>query len=64
MKNMAMTLACRAVGSNCDYIARGETVEEMRVDIDKHAIEAHGFTDEMLKDPKLNKQIKAATKSE
>jgi predicted small metal-binding protein len=64
MKNMAKSLACRDLGSNCDYIARGETIEEMRADIDKHGIEAHGFTDEMLKDPELNKLIKASTKSE
>ena len=64
MKNMAKTLACRDLGTKCDYVARGETVEEMRVDLDKHAKESHGFNDEMLKDPKLNKQIEAATKSE
>ena len=61
---MAKTLACRDLGSNCDYVARGGTEEEMLVDIRKHAKETHGFNDEMLKDPELNKKIKAATKSE
>lgn len=64
MKNMAKSLACRDLGTKCDYVARGETVEEMLADIGKHAKESHGFNDEMLKDPELNKQIKAATKSE
>jgi len=64
MKNMAKSLACQDLGTKCDYVARGGTEEELMADIGKHAKESHGFTDESLKDPELNKMIKAATKSE
>jgi len=58
------SLACRDLGTNCDYIARGATEEELLSDIGNHAKESHGFNDEMLKDPELNEKIKAATKTE
>lgn len=61
---MAMTLACRDLGEDCHYVARGETEEEVMADADKHAKEVHGFTDEQLKDPKLIKSVKAAIKKE
>ena len=64
MKNMAKSLACQDLGTKCDYVARGGTEEELLADIRKHGKESHGFTDESLKDPELNKMIKAATKSE
>ena len=64
MRIIGKSLSCRDLGTNCDYIARGATEEELLSDIGNHAKESHGFTDESLKDPELNKMIKAATKSE
>ncbi len=61
---MAMTLACRDLESDCTYVARGETEEELIADAEKHAKEVHGFTDEQLKDPELIKRVKAAIKKE
>ncbi len=61
---MAMTLACRDLESDCTYVARGETEEELMADADKHAKEVHGFTDEQLKDPEMIKSVKAAIKKE
>ncbi len=59
---MGKTLACRDLGVDCQYVARGETEEELMVDIGKHAKEVHSFTDEQLKDPETMKAAKAAIK--
>lgn len=61
---MAMTLACRDLGADCPYVARGETEEALMADVAKHAKEAHGYTDEQLKDPEMVKKVKAAIKKE
>ena len=61
---MAMTVSCRDTGADCDYVARGETEEELMADVMKHGKEVHGFTEEQLKDPEMMKKIKAAIKRE
>jgi predicted small metal-binding protein len=61
---MAMTIACRDLGSKCDYVARGETEKELMADAVKHAKEVHRYTDEQLKDPEFMKKVKAAIKKE
>ena len=59
---MAYTLACRDLGSDCPYVARGETMEELLADAAKHGKEVHGMTDEQLNDPKTIDQWKALIK--
>ena len=61
---MAMTLACRDTGTDCPYVARSETENELMADIVKHAKEVHGYTDEQLNDPKMIEKVKAAIKRE
>lgn len=61
---MAMTFACRDVGVDCPYVARGETEEELMADATKHGKEVHGYTDEQLSDPEMMKKVKAAIKME
>jgi predicted small metal-binding protein len=55
---MAYTLACKDFGVECDYIANGETEDEVLKDGAKHAIEAHGYTEEQIKDPKFIEDAK------
>jgi predicted small metal-binding protein len=62
--NIAMTLACRDLGADCPYVARGETEEEVIADGARHAKEVHRYTEEQLKDPEMMKKIKAAIKTE
>ena len=63
MAGYKMTLACSDLADkNCQYVARGDTEEELLVAIKKHGKEAHGFTDKQLKDPKMIKKIMAAIK--
>lgn len=59
---MAYTLACRDLGSDCPYVARGETMEELFADAAKHGKEVHGMTDEQLKDPEMMEKMKAVIK--
>ena len=61
---MAMTLACRDVGTDCPYVARGETEEELMADVAKRGKEVQGYTEEQLKDPEMMKKVKAAIKTE
>ena len=59
---MAYTFACRDLGVDCPYVARGETIDEVIAEGAKHAKEVHGYTDEQLKDPKLIEAVKKAIK--
>jgi predicted small metal-binding protein len=61
---MAMTLACKDTGTACDYVACGETMEELNAKIAKHAKEVHGYTDEQLSDPKMIEMIKSLVKED
>lgn len=61
---MAKTLACKDVGVDCPYVARGETEEELMAAVLKHGKEVHGYTDEQLNDPEMMKKVKSAIKEE
>lgn len=63
---MGLTLACKDLDpkSNCPYVARGETMEELQADLTKHAKTVHGYTDKQLKDPKMMAAVKASVKRE
>lgn len=38
------TLSCREAGCECDYVAKGETEEDVLRDAVRHVIEEHGKT--------------------
>ncbi len=59
---MAFSLACRDTGIDCDFVARGETMEEVLEQGIKHAKETHGYTDEQLNDPEMMEKVKAVVK--
>jgi len=40
---MAKVLRCRDVGVDCDFVARGATVEEVLEKAEDHACSDHGF---------------------
>ena len=63
---MGLTLACKDLDpkSNCPYVARGETMDELQADLGKHAKTVHSYTDEQLKDPKMMEAVRAAIKQE
>ena len=61
---MNMTLACRDVGLDCDYVASGKNEDELMTAAVKHSKEVHKYTDEQLQDPEMIKTVKAAIKHE
>ncbi|UCB60867.1 MAG: DUF1059 domain-containing protein [Candidatus Bathyarchaeota archaeon] len=61
---MGFKLACEDMGTTCPYVARGETMEELKADMAKHAKTVHSYTDEQLKDPKMMEAMKAAVEKE
>lgn len=60
-EKMSKTMRCRDVGPDCDFVARGETDEEIMGQVAEHARSAHGL-DEVP--PELAAKAKAAIKDE
>jgi len=61
---MTYKLACKDVGVKCPFVAQGKTMDELMKNAVKHGKEVHGYTDEQIKDPKMQKAIKTAVKKE
>ena len=59
---MAYTLACRDFGSDCPYVAEGDSIEQVLEDGKKHAKEVHGYTDEQVNDPEFIEKSKSIIK--
>ena len=38
---MAKTVSCRDVGADCDFVARGDSEEEVLRQVTEHALTAH-----------------------
>ncbi len=55
------TVNCRDVGVDCDFVAKGETVDDVLRECGEHARSAHGFTDVP---PELVEKVKAAIRDE
>ena len=42
---MARRMSCRDVGPDCDFVARGESDEEVMGQVAEHARDAHGMNE-------------------
>jgi predicted small metal-binding protein len=58
---LTKVLKCRDVGVDCDFVARGATVEEVMEKAKVHAGKDHGFTEIP---PELAEKAKAAIHDE
>ena len=58
---MAKTMSCRDVGPDCDFVARGESEDEVMGQVAEHARDELGF-DEVP--PELAEKGRAAIKDE
>ncbi len=58
---MSKSLSCKDVGPECDFVARGETEEEIMGQVAQHAKEAHGM-DEVP--PELAEKARGAIRDE
>lgn len=59
---MAYVIACRDAGVDCDYVARGETEEEVLASGAAHVKEVHGYTDEQVNEPKFLEETRRLIK--
>ena len=41
---MAKTVSCRDVGADCDFVARGNSEEEIMSQVEEHARTAHSMS--------------------
>ena len=55
---MGRMLSCRDAGMDCDFVARGETDDEVMETGAAHGKRYHGMTDEMLNDPNLQQRMR------
>jgi predicted small metal-binding protein len=58
---MGKKLSCRDVGVDCDFVARGNSVEEILEKAREHARKDHGFPDIP---PDLVERVKALIRDE
>jgi len=42
---MAKVLACKDMGADCDFVARGENEEELFKAVAEHGAQVHGMTE-------------------
>lgn len=56
-----LQVACRDLGIDCNYVATGETEEELMQKGMEHGKEVHGYTDADFT-PEMVESIKAAVK--
>lgn len=55
------TLSCREAGCECDYVAKGETEEDVLRDTVRHGIEEHGKTQDDMS--QMKEMIRALIRS-
>lgn len=58
---MAKTMNCRDVGPDCDFVARGESEEEVMGQVAEHARTDHGLEEVP---PELAEKARAAIRDE
>jgi predicted small metal-binding protein len=58
-KREMLTVSCRDVGMDCDYVRKGETEQEIMKNAEKHAVEDHHYKLEEIMTPELQEKIKS-----
>jgi predicted small metal-binding protein len=54
-----LTVSCREVGEDCDYVLEGETEEEIRKEAAEHAVKDHGYNEQDIMTPEMKEKIKS-----
>ena len=57
-----LTVSCRDVGMDCDYVCKGETEEEIMKNAEQHAVQDHHYKAEDIMTPELQQKIKSHIK--
>ena len=53
-----LTVSCRDSGAPCDYVAKGNTEEELMKDVGQHAMAVHGMKPSDMT-PEMMQKIKS-----
>jgi predicted small metal-binding protein len=53
-----LTVSCREVGVDCDYVAKGETEEEIMKNAGEHAVKDHGYKQEDIMTLEMKEKIR------
>ena len=61
-KETMLTVSCREVGMDCDYVCKGETEEEIMKNAEQHAMKDHGYKTEDLMTPDFIEKIRSHIK--
>ena len=59
---MAYTVACRDLGKDCDFVARGDSEKAVFDEVAKHLKLEHGYTGYQMEFPENIEWIKKAIK--
>jgi predicted small metal-binding protein len=54
-----LSINCRDVGVDCDYVAKGETEEELMKEAAEHAVKDHGYKEEEIMTPEMKEKIRS-----
>lgn len=58
-----LTISCRDAGvPDCDYVAKGETEEELMKDAGQHTVRDHGYKEEEIMTPEMKEKIRSHIK--
>jgi predicted small metal-binding protein len=58
---MTKVISCRDVGVDCDFVARGQSEEEILQQVKEHALSAHGMK---KLSPELVKKVRSIIRTE
>jgi predicted small metal-binding protein len=58
-KRKMLTVSCRDVGMDYDYVCKGLTEQEIMKNAEKHAVEDHHYKLEEIMTPELQEKIKS-----
>ena len=61
-KREMLTVSCRDVGMDYDYVCKGETEQEIMKNAEKHAVEDHHYKLEEIMTPEMQEKIKSRIK--
>lgn len=61
---MGKILRCRDAGFNCNWVARGQTDDEILQQAAKHVKEVHNWTDAQVNDPQTQQKLRSMIQEE
>lgn len=63
---LGLSLACKDLdpAGACPFVAKGETMKELKTNLFDHAKTVHNYTDEQLNDPKMLAEVNRLVKKD